>query len=139
MAWLIPFCFSTVFLLSSLFAIPCIADSSNERYTFVQDGDLSKQVHLPIYEWRTKKDPPDGMVLAIHGLTLHGLRYEVFGRVCAAENPLGSYYVVAPDMRGFGRCRGKAHTFCEDNDCKNKIDYEKSVQDMGKIAKLMRD
>jgi acylglycerol lipase len=110
-----------------------------DRYTFVQDGEISKQVHLPTYEWLTKKVPPDGMVLAIHGLTLHGLRYDIVARAFAADNPIGSYYVLAPDMRGFGRNRNKDHTFCQGKDCKRKVDYTKTVDDMSTIAKLMRE
>src|ERR1700733_4366499 len=114
-------------------------DHQPDRYTFVQDGEISKKVHLPTYEWLTKKIPPDGMVLAIHGLTLHGLRYDIVARAFAADNPLGSYYVLAPDMRGFGRNRNNEHTFCEGKDCKKKVDYKKSVDDLCTIAKLMRE
>lgn len=113
------------------------ADKLSDRFTFVQDGELSKAVHLPIYEWYTKKLPPDGMVLAIHGLTLHGKRYEIVARALAAENPIGCYYVVAPDMRGFGRTRTDP-TFSQGQDSTRKIDYAKSVEDMACIAKYMR-
>jgi acylglycerol lipase len=113
------------------------ADNVTTRYTFVQDGELSKQVHLPTCEWYPTKSVPDAMVLAIHGLTLHGKRYEIIGRTFAAENALGSVYVVAPDMRGFGRNRNELHIFCEGSDCKRKIDYPKSVDDMCKLAEIM--
>jgi acylglycerol lipase len=125
-------------LLVFTFGIAQADDEHSDRYTFVQDGEISKKVHLPTYEWYTKKNPPDGMVLAIHGLTLHGKRFEIIGRMFAAENPLGSYYLMAPDMRGFGRNRNKEHTFCQGNDCKRKVDYAKSVDDMCAIARLMR-
>jgi len=115
------------------------AVSAADRYTFVQDGEISKQVHLPTCEWYPKKLPPDAMVLAIHGLTLHGKRYDILGRTFAAENALGSIYVVAPDMRGFGRNRNKEHTFCQDNDCKKIVNYDKSVDDFCKVAKIMRE
>jgi len=114
-------------------------DQAAQRYKFVQDGELSKQVHLPTCEWYPVKQQPDSMVLAIHGLTLHGKRYEVLGRVFAAENALGSVYVVAPDMRGFGRNRNDLHTFCQGTDCKKKVDYDKTIDDMVKVAKLMHE
>jgi len=113
-------------------------ENAVQRYTYVQDGEISKQVHLPTSEWLPNKLPPDAMVLAIHGLTLHGKRYEILSRTFAAENALGSVYVVAPDMRGFGRNRNDEHNFCEGTDCKKKVDYYKSVDDMCKIAKIMR-
>src|SRR5262249_54310821 len=70
-------------------------------YTFVQDGEPYQQTHMPVYEWIPKDVKPDGMVLAIHGLTLHGKRYEVLAKACACT---GTYF-VAPDLRGFGLCR----------------------------------
>lgn len=114
-------------------------ESPAERYTFVQDGELAKQVHLPVYEWYPKKSTPDAMVLAIHGLTLHGKRYEILARAFAAENQLGSDYVVAPDMRGFGRNRNNEHLFCVGTDCKKKVNYTKSVDDMCAIAEAMHE
>ncbi len=131
-------CVLTFALLFSSIAVTQAASPLSERYDFVQDGEISKNVHLPTYEWVTKKIPPDGMVLAIHGLTLHGLRYDIVARAFAAENALGSYYVLAPDMRGFGRNRNSDHTFCEGKDCKKKVNYEKSVGDLIAIAELMR-
>ena len=112
--------------------------NSAPRYTFVENGKLSEQVHLPTYEWVPIKSPPDGMVLAIHGLTLHGRSYEILARSFAAENAMGTYYVVAPDLRGFGVNR-ISHKFCEGNDCKQKVDYNKTVDDMVKLTKLMKE
>jgi acylglycerol lipase len=114
-----------------------ITEKSTQRYTFVENGKLSQEVHLPTYEWCTTKAVPDGMVLAIHGLTLHGQSYDILARAFAADNGLGSYYVVAPDLRGFGRNR-TSHQFCQGKDCKEIVDYGKTVDDMAKLAKLMK-
>jgi acylglycerol lipase len=111
--------------------------SSVWRYTFVQDGDLSKEIHLPTHEWYTVKDRPDGMILAVHGLSLHGMSFDILARAFAADNALGAYYVVAPDMRGFGRNR-TGHDFCEGKDCKAQVNYEKTVDDLAKLAGLMK-
>src|SRR5258708_3079788 len=83
-----------------ILCVPCLSDDSSDRFHYVKDGDIAKAVHLPVYEWYPKQKP-DGLVLAIHGLTLHGLRYEVLAKTLAVDNPMGCYYVVAPDMRGF--------------------------------------
>src|SRR5262249_13605624 len=53
------------------------------EFKFVQDGEPSAKLNIPTYEWIPKDREPDGMVLAVHGLTLHGERYELLGRACA--------------------------------------------------------
>ncbi|HEY9733116.1 MAG TPA: alpha/beta fold hydrolase [Drouetiella sp.] len=105
------------------------------RIDCVEDGPLSKRLHIPLYEWIPKDKEPDGMVLAIHGLTLHGKRYEVLGRAFAAEG----FYVAAPDMRGFGRCyTDEKGEFAVEGVSKRKVDYEGSFDDIVALAKAMK-
>jgi alpha-beta hydrolase superfamily lysophospholipase len=105
-----------------------------DKTTFVQDGPLSKRFHIPLYEWYPKADPV-AMLLAIHGLTLHGRRYEVLGRAFAAEG----FYVCAPDMRGFGRCyTDDQHVFDADGESKRKVNYDKSMADIVALAQAMK-
>jgi len=77
------------------------------------------------------------MVLAIHGLTLHGTSYDLTGKSFAS----GGYYFVSSDMRGFGKCartyNGK-HEYCQNDDCKWKVDYEKSYADTVLVAQEMK-
>lgn len=104
---------------------------------FVEDGEFSRFLHLPVYEWSPTDVEPIGMVLAIHGLTLHGTSYDIAGKAFAA----GGYYFVASDMRGFGKCArisSDSHEYCVDGDCKWKVDYEKSYNDIVNLAKLMK-
>ena len=127
----------TVFSLVVLPNPRAIAQESDpaERITFVQDGPLSKQVHIPLYEWYPKAAEPVGMVLAIHGLTLHGKRYDVLGKAFAAEG----FYACAPDMRGFGRCyTDDQHVFDVDGESKQKVDYGKSFADIVALAQAMK-
>ncbi len=136
-------CTKLFFLLSAvlsslvLHSASAIAQESNplDRIEIVQDGPLSKQLHIPLYEWRPKGTEPVGMVLAIHGLTLHGKRYEVLGRAFAAEG----FYVCAPDMRGFGRCyTDDKHEFDVNGESKQKVNYEKSFSDIVALAQAMK-
>ena len=117
---------------------PCaLAQESdpNSRITFVEDGPLSKQLHLPLYEWYPKAAEPIGMVLAVHGLTLHGKRYEVLGKAFAAEG----FYACAPDMRGFGRCyTDDQHVFDADGESKRNVNYGKSFADLVALAQAMK-
>lgn len=118
-------------------SISAVAQESNaaDRITVVKDGPLSKQLHIPLYEWYPKNSEAVGMVLAIHGLTLHGNCYEVLGKAFAAEG----FYACAPDMRGFGRCyTDDKHEFDVEGESKQKVDYEKTCQDIVALAQSMK-
>ncbi len=105
--------------------------------SFVEGGAISKALNLPVYEWSPSDAKPEAMVLAIHGLTLHGTSYELTGKAFAS----GGYYFVTSDMRGFGKC---ARTFpgyleyCQNGDPKWKVDYEKSYDDTVRLAQAMK-
>jgi alpha-beta hydrolase superfamily lysophospholipase len=109
--------------------------SALDRITKVQDGPLSQQLHIPLYEWSPKESKPTGMVLMIHGLTLHGNRYDVLGKAFAAEG----FYACAPDMRGFGRCyKDDDHIFDVGADHKEKVDYDKSYAEIAALAQALK-
>ena len=68
----------------------------------IQDSKTYRSLNIPTYEWIPTgfKSKPKGIVLMVHGLTLHGKTYELVGKAFASAN----YYAVSFDMRGFGRC-----------------------------------
>jgi alpha-beta hydrolase superfamily lysophospholipase len=69
--------------------------------------------------------------LAIHGVTLHAGVFDTVARDLAARN----YYVIAPDLRGFGRWRiGEAK-----NDPKSKISFYQSRADLVKLLCALRE
>jgi alpha-beta hydrolase superfamily lysophospholipase len=106
-----------------------------DRITVVVDGDRSKQLHLPLYEWYPKNKEPIGMLLAIHGLTLHGNTYEVLGKAFAAEG----FYACAPDMRGFGRCyTDDKQVFAVGGVSKQSVDYDGSYADIVALAQSLK-
>ena len=110
---------------------PVELSDPNQRVQYLEDGPLSKELHLPLYEWYPKDKEPNGVVVAIHGLTLHGKRYEVLGRAFAAEG----FYACAFDMRGFGRCyTDSEHKFAG----KQKTDPEKSYLDLVALTTRLR-
>jgi alpha-beta hydrolase superfamily lysophospholipase len=115
---------------------PSTEADPGQRVTSVVDGDFSKRLHLPLYEWYPKNKAPSGLLLCIHGLTLHGKRFEVLGKAFAAEG----FYACAPDMRGFGRCyTDTEHKFSVGGDDKRKLDMEKSYADLVALAKMMKE
>jgi alpha-beta hydrolase superfamily lysophospholipase len=124
-------------VLSALTVQNAFAQESNplDRIEFVQDGPLSQQLSMPLCEWYPKTTKPIGMVLAIHGLTLHGKRYDVLGKAFAAEG----FYACAPDMRGFGRCyTDDKHVFDVNGESKKKVNYDKSFADIVALAQAMK-
>jgi alpha-beta hydrolase superfamily lysophospholipase len=105
----------------------------NDRITYVEDGDLFKAIGLPTYEWIPKESQPVGLVLAVHGLTLNGKRYEVVLKDFAANG----YYTCSFDMRGFGRCYTD-RKFWTPPDSKDRIDYSKSLSELEQIASTIK-
>ena len=105
-------------------------------YNYIQDGDFTTKLKIPTYEWMPSSSSPRAIVLAIHGLTLHGRRYRVLARMLAA-NKVG---VVALDMRGFGRCRfDEEKQFSTADDDKTRVNHEKSYQEIVRLAQLIRE
>src|SRR5277367_2648604 len=53
------------------------------KYAYTENGDYTKALGFPTYEWMPVDAPPKAMVLGIHGLTLHGRRFRVLARTFA--------------------------------------------------------
>ncbi len=103
----------------------------NDKIVYVEDGQPSKELHLPTYEWYPKGRQPIGSLLAIHGLTLHGKLYNVVCKAFAASG----FYTCTFDMRGFGRCYAdKQHSFCLKDDCKRHVNYVKTYDEVVRLA-----
>ena len=111
-------------------------DNPADRFNYVVDGDFSKQVHIPTYEWISKENPPKAIIFACHGLTLHGKTFEVTGRTFAAHG----FYFIAPDMRGFGRCyQDPDNKFSDAKNNRHIVNYEKSTDEFICVAKALKE
>ncbi|MDZ4836870.1 MAG: alpha/beta fold hydrolase [Candidatus Melainabacteria bacterium] len=116
--------------------VETISPELASKYKFTEDGEFTKKLNIPTYEWMPTAAPPRAIVIAIHGLTLHGRRYRVLARMLAA-NDVG---VVSLDMRGFGRCRfDEKKQFSTAGDDKAKVNHEKSYEDIVQLARLVKD
>lgn len=105
------------------------------KYSYTEDGAYTKSLDIPTYEWMPVGQPPKIMILGVHGLTLHGRRFRVLARTLAV-NGVG---FVSLDMRGFGQCRfDDKKQFSTPDDDKSKVDYEKSYEDIVKLAQLIK-
>jgi acylglycerol lipase len=105
------------------------------KYKYTEDGDFTKSLGLPTYEWMPEGQPLQAIVIGVHGLTLHGRSYRVLARALAV-NGLG---FVSMDMRGFGRCKfDEKKQFSTHNDNKATVNHEKSYEELVQLAKLVR-
>jgi alpha-beta hydrolase superfamily lysophospholipase len=105
------------------------------KYVYTEDGEYSKAINMPTYEWMPADGHLKAMVVAVHGLTLHGRRFRVLARSLAV-NGIG---FVSVDMRGFGRCKwDDKHQFSTKDDDKTKVDHEKSYEEIVELVKLVK-
>jgi alpha-beta hydrolase superfamily lysophospholipase len=88
---------SVCYLILALWRTSALADDC----TVVRqdDSQLSRSLELPLYTWQATGVAPKAVIVTIHGVTLHGA---VFDKV-ASELARSGYFVVSPDLRGFGR------------------------------------
>lgn len=107
------------------------------QYVYTEDGEYSKAIGLPTYQWMPANttQPLKAIVLAVHGLTLHGRRFRVLARSMAVN---GAGF-VSVDMRGFGKCKfDDKHEWSTKDDDKTEVDHEKSYQAIVQLATLLK-
>lgn len=96
--------------------------------------DLEYQLNMPIYHWAPVGEPK-GVILALHGLVMHGQTFEQLGKNLADQG----FLVYSTDMRGYGRLTKEyPHEFCSDKDCKQRVNYTKSAGDLLKLAEKLK-
>lgn len=84
----------------------------------VEHGPFATTLNLPVYQWQGTECSPGVVVLAIHGLTMHGTVFDACARKLATDGAI----VVAPDLRGYGAWyKGNKHTH---------VNYEQSEKDL---------
>jgi alpha-beta hydrolase superfamily lysophospholipase len=105
------------------------------KYIYSEDGDYSKSLGMPTYEWMPAEGEVKAVVVGVHGLTLHGRRFRVLARSLAV-NGIG---FVALDMRGFGRCKfDDKKQFSTDKDDKTKVNHEKSYESIVQLTQMVK-
>lgn len=106
------------------------------KYTYIENGEYTKALGFPTYEWLPTDTKPKAIILGIHGLTLHGRRYRTLARTLAVSD----YGFVALDMRGFGSCHWDDNNqFSTPTDNRKEIAHEKSYGDIVKLAQMIRE
>ncbi len=105
------------------------------KYQYIEDGEYTKALNIPTYEWLPVDGPPNVVFVGVHGLTLHGRRFRVLARSLAV-NGVG---FISMDMRGFGRCHfDPENRFSSKGDDKRGVNHEKSYEDIVALVQLVR-
>jgi acylglycerol lipase len=112
------------------------AKAATAAVTYEEDGPLSEDLNVPLYTWKKSGVPLRGVILAVHGLAMHGSSYDHLGRTLAEKG----YLVVSTDLRGYGSYINSSHKYCgqKDVDCKEKTNYSKSFEDLSALAKNLK-
>ena len=92
----------------------------------IDNGPLATNLKLPVYQWQDNQKTPRAVVLAIHGLTMHGTVFDSCARSLAADGAI----VVAPDLRGYGAWYQSGTN--------TNINYEQSEKDVCNLAAALR-
>lgn len=117
--------FAACLAANLVLVVPCQADVVRQDYI-----KLGSEDHRPIYEWRDASLSSKGVVVTIHGVSLHGGVFDALGRYLASEG----YTVLSPDLVGHGRRYYEKN--CTDFD--PVADYEKAEVDLLKTVTEIR-
>lgn len=113
-------------------ALPALSASQGTECQY--HTDLEYQLNMPIYQW-APIEQPKGVVLALHGLVMHGQSFDELAKRLADQG----FLVCSTDMRGYGRLTKEyPHEFCSETDCKQKVNYKKSEEDLLKLADRLK-
>jgi alpha-beta hydrolase superfamily lysophospholipase len=88
-----------------LSTIACLPASAGVEV--VEQADLGKQLRLPIMEWHDAGVPTNGVILALHGLTLHSTTFDTTARFLSSRG----YRTYGLDFRGMGRWQTEPEKF----------------------------
>lgn len=97
------------------------------KVTETDNNPVAQETRTVVHLWTDNKVKPEGIVLAIHGLTMHGTMFDTMARHLVGQK----FLVAAPDLRGYGKWR------CDGS--KSKVDYAESEADLQRIAETLRE
>ncbi len=121
-------------LFSLLLLAACMPGALASEVCYEEDGVVGKQLSMPIYHWYTKGRTPCGLVVAVHGVAMHGKSFDVLSRQLSVMG----FEVFSTDLRGYGRTLDQQHRYCQLPDCKHKVDYDKSYDDLVALTQRLR-
>lgn len=101
-----------------------------------EDPALSKALGMPVYHWLARGYRPRGIVIAIHGVAMHGRSY---GSMANTLSAMG-YEVYSTDLRGYGASMltKDGGTATSPTAERVKLNYHKSSADLVALAERVR-
>ena len=90
--------FKKYFVTFVILALCCVP-ASTAQVIRLDETDLAGQHYKYLYEWYNPDIKPKAIVVAVHGLTMHGAVYDSLARHLAEKGII----VLAPDLPGYGR------------------------------------
>jgi alpha-beta hydrolase superfamily lysophospholipase len=113
-----------------------MANTADATVTYEENGTLSEELNVPVYTWKKAAGQPRGVILAVHGLAMHGKAYDQLGRTLAEKG----YVVVSTDLHGYGSYIGSNHKYCDQGEshCKEKTNYCRSFADLSAMVKNLK-
>ena len=119
-------------LTLSLITFSFIFNQVNVLASSINENSLDEfHFSIPVKVWKTPTQNYRGLVIAIHGLTMHSGTYESMAKNL---NNLG-YLVIAPDLRGFGQWM-QTHT---KGSQLQSVDYEASYEDVLRVITFAQE
>jgi len=94
------------------------------------NGEFTKRLNLPVYEWSDPEKPRKGTIVAVHGLTFYAAAYDDLASYLVEQG----YSFLAVDMRGFGRWRDENLTFGGDN----LVHFTQTSEDALRLIQTLR-
>src|SRR5579883_748777 len=105
---------TTLVMLAGTF----VGEPALAKTVAVERGPFATAMNLPVYQWQDTERAPKAVVLAIHGLTMHGTVFDA----CARKLTTNGAVVIAPDLRGYGAWY--------ESDKHTRVNYEQSEKDL---------
>lgn len=107
-----------------------MATEASAAVVLTEEGSLGRTLNLPVSEWRDPATGLKGIIVLIHGVTLHAGVFDVAARDLASRG----FLVVAPDLRGFGRWHKNVQVSARER----KVNYALSLKDIIRIIERLR-
>jgi alpha-beta hydrolase superfamily lysophospholipase len=116
------------------FAVALTAAGPAYSQTIREDSvTLDGKTYNCVYRWINKASRPKAVLIAVHGVTLHGLTFDAFARHLVDRN----FVVLAPDLRGYGR-RQTANQLAQPSRQFLGVAYDKSRDDVVDLVRATK-
>lgn len=126
-----------VYLLALILQLTVVAPGNAHELLYEENSPLENVMSMPLYHWVETGKKPRGIVIAIHGVAMHGRCYGTLAKHLAAMG----FDVYSTDLRGYGRNLDPGHTYCDLRDarnCKHKLNYGQSLEDIARLGRHLR-